>query len=268
MARDPSTDTDNVNTVTEQVKSGAQQAAQQAQDTAGQVASQAQQQATSLMESQKGRASGTLSDTAKALQQTGQQLQGQGQSPAGQYIERAGQQVDRLAQYLDTHDVNQIVGEVERFARREPAVFLGGAFIIGFMASRFLKSSPPPAPYTGGTYGGQHYGGQYSVQPQYRYDDVSGVPPVQYGYGQGTAASDTYSSPSSPSYAGSGSSFGAGANEDYTGRYGGSAGAFNQGLSAADESYSTGITSSTEATQPLPDLPNEEQVDTARDVGI
>jgi hypothetical protein len=227
------------------------------------MADQAQQQATSLASAQKDRASGSLSDAARALQQTGQQLQGQGQGPAGQYIERAGQQIDRLAQYLDTHDVNQIMGDVESFARREPAVFLGGAFILGFIASRFLKSSPPAR--TGGAgYGQQYYGGPYSVQPQYRYEDVSGVPPVEYGYGRSSAATDTYST---PSYSGTSSSYGGGAGQEYGGSYGGVAEAYTGGMSAANRSYS-GDVSTSEVTQPLPDLPEEEQVDTASDVGV
>jgi hypothetical protein len=33
------------------------------------------------------------------------------------------------------------VDEVENFARRRPAMFLGGAFLLGLAATRFLKSS-------------------------------------------------------------------------------------------------------------------------------
>jgi hypothetical protein len=34
-----------------------------------------------------------------------------------------------------------MIQEVERFARRQPALFLGGAFTLGLIAARFLKSS-------------------------------------------------------------------------------------------------------------------------------
>jgi hypothetical protein len=34
-----------------------------------------------------------------------------------------------------------MVGEVERFARRQPTLFLGIAVAVGFLAVRFLKSS-------------------------------------------------------------------------------------------------------------------------------
>ena len=33
------------------------------------------------------------------------------------------------------------VSSTERFARREPLFFLGGAFVVGLLAARFLKSS-------------------------------------------------------------------------------------------------------------------------------
>jgi hypothetical protein len=34
-----------------------------------------------------------------------------------------------------------LIDDVEDFARREPAVFIGGAIAIGLVAARFLKSS-------------------------------------------------------------------------------------------------------------------------------
>lgn len=55
----------------------------------------------------------------------------------------AGGQVERLARYLHDRDVRQVVSDVEDLARRSPGMFLGGAFVIGLAASRFLKSSRP-----------------------------------------------------------------------------------------------------------------------------
>jgi hypothetical protein len=34
-----------------------------------------------------------------------------------------------------------VIGQVEDFARRQPVAFIGGAALLGFLASRFLKSS-------------------------------------------------------------------------------------------------------------------------------
>ena len=36
-----------------------------------------------------------------------------------------------------------MVTQVEQYARRQPAIFLGGAFALGLLGARFLKSSNP-----------------------------------------------------------------------------------------------------------------------------
>jgi hypothetical protein len=163
------------NTVTEQVK-------QQTQQAVGQVT----QQATSTLASQKGQTAHGLTDVADALRQTGQQLQQKNQpmeGMAGQMIERAATGVDDVAGYLQNHDLNQIVGDFESFARRNSALFLGGAFVLGLAAARFLKSSPPSSQMGSGEQGGTGYYGRQGGYP--RYDNVGGMPNVSYQYSPG-----------------------------------------------------------------------------------
>jgi hypothetical protein len=57
------------------------------------------------------------------------------------YILQAADQVDNLAAFLNNRDVGDLLQEVEGFARRQPAVFVGGAFALGVLGARFLKSS-------------------------------------------------------------------------------------------------------------------------------
>ena len=42
---------------------------------------------------------------------------------------------------IRNRDVGELVNEVQRFARRQPALFVGSAFAIGVIGARFLKSS-------------------------------------------------------------------------------------------------------------------------------
>jgi hypothetical protein len=58
-----------------------------------------------------------------------------------EYTEKAAELVEGFSGYLREKNVDQLLGEVERFARRQAALFVGGAFALGFLASRFLKSS-------------------------------------------------------------------------------------------------------------------------------
>jgi hypothetical protein len=179
--------------MTEQVKQGTQQVAQQAQVAAG--------QATSLAQSQKDRAGESLSMVAQALRQTGQNLDQQGQGTVGQLAGKAADQVERVSGYLRERDVNQLIFEVEDYARRNTALFLGGAFALGMLAARFLKSSSPSS--TQGGYGPQPR--RYQNAP-YRYEDVQGMPNVERRYAPGMTNPNAGFTTGSSRYAG-GSSY-------------------------------------------------------------
>jgi uncharacterized protein YjbJ (UPF0337 family) len=113
----------------------------QAQEKVGQAAEQAREQATSRLESQKERAVVGLGSVTQALRQTGQELRGQDQGAVAQYLDVGAEQIERFTSYLRQHDVEQIVAEAQNFARRQPTLFLGGAFALGLLGARLLKSS-------------------------------------------------------------------------------------------------------------------------------
>ncbi len=101
------------------------------------VQHKAGEQVRSGIDSGKQRAAGALHGVAESLM-NGSATQ---QDGASQYIRQAGEQVRRAADYLEQTDVRELTRNVETFARRQPAAFLGGAFIMGVIAARFLKSS-------------------------------------------------------------------------------------------------------------------------------
>jgi hypothetical protein len=49
--------------------------------------------------------------------------------------------VDQVANYLRDKDARAMRTDLENLARRQPALVLGGALILGLMGARFLKSS-------------------------------------------------------------------------------------------------------------------------------
>jgi hypothetical protein len=127
--------------VTDSVQRQAGPVVAQAQEKLGDLADQASHQATTRLDAQRERAAEGLGSVAQALRQTGQQLREKEQAPFGQYAETAADQVERLSGYLRTHDVSQIVDEAESLARRQPTMFMAGAFGLGLLLARFLKSS-------------------------------------------------------------------------------------------------------------------------------
>jgi hypothetical protein len=116
---------------------------QQAQEQVGQVAGQARQQITSQLDSQRERAAERLEGIAEALHDTGHQLRDRGQAPVGDFADTAARQIDQITRYMRDKSVDQFLEDVEQFARRNPGLFLAGAFGLGFLAARFLKSSRP-----------------------------------------------------------------------------------------------------------------------------
>jgi len=125
----------------EQAKDQTQQVVQQAGQKAGQVMDQAREQVKTQLAGQKDRATDGLGTIAQALRQTGDQLRAQDQGVVSQYAEQAAQAIEGFSDYLRDKDVDDLVFEVENLARRQPTVFLGSAFALGFLAARFLKSS-------------------------------------------------------------------------------------------------------------------------------
>jgi hypothetical protein len=57
------------------------------------------------------------------------------------YGDRLAEQADRAASYLRNRDLGTLVADAERFVRNQPTVAVGGAFALGLLAARFLKSS-------------------------------------------------------------------------------------------------------------------------------
>ena len=114
---------------------------EQARQTTSELVDQAKETAKPRLESQKERAAGSLGSAAHALRQTGRQLRDQDEGGVAQFADRAAEQIERFSDYLRTRDVDDLIGEAERIARRQPVFFLGGAFLLGVVGSRFLKAS-------------------------------------------------------------------------------------------------------------------------------
>ena len=121
---------------------GTSAAANQAKQKLDDAASNAGEKVASTLESQKDRAAQGLGGVAQALRQAGDQLRSEQQAPAlHEYVASAANQVERLSGYLRSTDTREMVRGLERFARQQPAIFVGGAFMLGLLGARFLKTS-------------------------------------------------------------------------------------------------------------------------------
>lgn len=108
-----------------------------ARDLTAQAQQKAEDQVRTGVDSGRQRAAGALHGVADSL------LNGSGEAAAGasRYIRQAGERVQRAADWLEHADVTEITERTEAFARRQPVLFIGGAFALGLIAARVLKGS-------------------------------------------------------------------------------------------------------------------------------
>jgi hypothetical protein len=121
--------------LTSQLKERAKDFAGQAKEQTRRVAVQTRDQVQGLVTQQKDRVASRLGSLAGTLREAGDE------AGIGRYAGRAADQVDRLSVYLQDRDLREVVRDAESFARRRPAVFLGGTFLAGLLLARFLKAS-------------------------------------------------------------------------------------------------------------------------------
>jgi ElaB/YqjD/DUF883 family membrane-anchored ribosome-binding protein len=128
----------------------------------GSIVGRVRERAAAQLSTQKDRATDGLGTVAQAVRQSAQQLRENRHDAIAQYVEKAGDQIDRLSTQLRNRDVGELVNEVQRFARKQPALFVGSAFAIGVIGARFLKSSSNDHRRRVATYGASSKGMDYA----------------------------------------------------------------------------------------------------------
>jgi hypothetical protein len=99
-----------------------------------------QQRVTSRVDEQKNRAADGIGGIADVIRNAGNELRTENEALAS-YVDAASDQMRRFADQIRERGVGDMMDDVSRFARRRPALFIGGAFLVGIGIARFLKSS-------------------------------------------------------------------------------------------------------------------------------
>ena len=126
---------------TEQVKERVGEGAQQVQEKASEAKDRTRARLSEQVDNRSTQTGEQMKRTAGALRQTAQQLRGDQQAQPAQLIEGVAQRVERLGQYLTANDGDRLLRDVERMARRQPWLVVGGGVVLGFLAARFTKAS-------------------------------------------------------------------------------------------------------------------------------
>jgi ElaB/YqjD/DUF883 family membrane-anchored ribosome-binding protein len=77
----------------------------------------------------------------QALRSGSQQLHDEGKETPAKVVDQVARKADDLGNYLQSADVDRILGDIEGFARRRPWLTAGIGAAAGFLASRFVKAS-------------------------------------------------------------------------------------------------------------------------------
>ena len=112
-----------------------------ARDDARALVDRARETALSALERQKAEAANQIDGIAKALKAAADALQEQEVGPAAVYAGRAAESLSSMAEALNHQDLQSLLQRTRDMARRQPALFVGGAVALGFGLARFLKTS-------------------------------------------------------------------------------------------------------------------------------
>lgn len=123
--------------VKEKVQDLADQAGEQVQQAKGQageqVKTQVDQRSTQLGE--------RIGSTADDLRSVAKELRNSDKEQPARLADQVAEKAEQFADYLKRSDGQAIMNDVEDFGRRQPWAVVAGGIGLGFLASRFLKSS-------------------------------------------------------------------------------------------------------------------------------
>ncbi len=125
--------------LTDKTKQAASDAASQAKDAAQSVASDAAQAAKTHADAARSSAADEASGIASALRTAADEMRSG--SPQERTLGQIAEGFADASEAIRDKDMGTMVRDVTDFARHNPLVFLGGAALLGFAATRFARAS-------------------------------------------------------------------------------------------------------------------------------
>jgi len=105
------------------------------------VASQARERGEEYVRQGKEQAADRIVGVSQTIRQTADRFEQEHDPNIAHYTRLAADTLERAATYVRQRDLSQLHRDGEELARRHPAIFLGGMFVVGLAAARFLKAS-------------------------------------------------------------------------------------------------------------------------------
>ena len=116
--------------------------------------------ATEQFTTQKDRGIDALGSVTQAVRSSTERLREEKHETIAGYVDQAVDQVENWSRRIKEKDLDELATDIQRLARRQPAVFIGSAFALGLIGARFLKSSRPQNSFGGQESQRARYGGR------------------------------------------------------------------------------------------------------------
>jgi ElaB/YqjD/DUF883 family membrane-anchored ribosome-binding protein len=127
--------------LTEQASSKVQEATSVAQEKASELREEGSARLRDQFDQRSTQAGSQARSLAGALRRSGNDLNNEGNSGAAQLTSQAANRLERLGSYLEEMSGDDVVRDLERFARRRPWMLAGLGLMAGAAAARFMKAS-------------------------------------------------------------------------------------------------------------------------------
>jgi ElaB/YqjD/DUF883 family membrane-anchored ribosome-binding protein len=126
---------------TEQTKEKVQEGAELVQEKAQELKGTAGERVREEVGARSTQVGSQLQGTAAAMRRTTEQLRQEGNESPAKAMDFVAERAERFGGYLTGANADQILRDVEAFARRQPWLAAVGGAAAGFFAARFLKAS-------------------------------------------------------------------------------------------------------------------------------
>jgi ElaB/YqjD/DUF883 family membrane-anchored ribosome-binding protein len=125
----------------DQASAKAQDAASTAQEKAFELREQGAVRLRDQFDQRSTQAGSQVRSLAEALRRSGNDLSDEGNSNAAQLTGPAADRIERVGSYLEQKSGDELMRDIETFARKRPWMLAGIGMLAGMAAARFIKAS-------------------------------------------------------------------------------------------------------------------------------
>jgi hypothetical protein len=124
-----------------QASARVQDASSAAQEKASELREQGSARLRDQFNQRSSQAGSQMRSLAKALRRSGDELGGEGNGGTAQLTGKAADRIERLGGYLEQKSGDELMRDIETFARQRPWMLAGVGMLAGVTAARFMKAS-------------------------------------------------------------------------------------------------------------------------------